>query len=124
VSTSPGSVLGLPVFGDALCTTALRDLNGDGFDDVALVNRSRGNIQMFQGSSLGLATTDNLAVRFDSGDGLAGLGDVDGDGYDDMAVGFAADSGSGCACEGVPGGAAPAILWAVGALLARRRARA
>lgn len=92
VSTSPGSVLGLPVFGDALCTTALRDLNGDGFDDVALVNRSRGNIQMFQGSSLGLATTDNLAVRFDSGDGLAGLGDVDGDGYDDMAVGFAADS--------------------------------
>ncbi len=83
------------------------DVNGDGYDDVAIgaygyptYNTYQGKAYLFAGSASGLsadpawtATGESAGDRF--GNSVAGAGDVDRDGYDDFLVG----------AYGYPGGA-------------------
>ncbi|MCB9698669.1 MAG: FG-GAP repeat protein, partial [Alphaproteobacteria bacterium] len=70
------------------------DVNGDGFDDVAVSDVSfSGFIEVFHGGPSGLTTVswvyglnpDQSEAHF--GSALASAGDVNGDGYDDLIVG-------------------------------------
>ncbi len=98
-------------FGAALTTG---DFNGDGYDDIALgapdedwsTDSDAGAIHIFQGSDLGITTTDEFmwdqtdAGGFAMPDELFGRAltsaDFDGDGYDDLAIGAPGElSGSG-----------------------------
>jgi hypothetical protein len=79
------------------------DIDGDGFDDVALGvpyfasgQTNEGAVFLFRGSATGIADGDlsSAATRIESdqanaffGQTLAGAGDVNGDGYDDLIVG-------------------------------------
>jgi hypothetical protein len=85
------------LFGSAVA--AAGDVNGDGYDDVAvgapLYDRGQedeGAAFLFYGSPAGPSLTPawtasgrQVGARF--GTSLAAVGDVDGDGYDDLAVG-------------------------------------
>ncbi|MBK7878160.1 MAG: FG-GAP repeat protein [Planctomycetes bacterium] len=80
-------------FGVALARAG--DVNADGFSDVALAapnwNVNQGKVQLFLGTSSGLASTP--ALEFDGasgaqlGAGLGPCGDVDGDGFSDVVLG-------------------------------------
>jgi hypothetical protein len=80
-------------FGRSVCGAG--DLNGDGYDDVAVSELNGagvpyGGVYVYLGSAAGLSTPQLVLepeTPLHFGEALAGLGDVDGDGYDDLAVG-------------------------------------
>ena len=76
------------------------DVNGDGYDDVAIGSYERSKVYDFDGSAQGLSGTaaqpdfrrlgEGQGDRF--GGAVAAAGDVNGDGFDDLAVAaYAAD---------------------------------
>ena len=79
-------------FGTAV--TGLGDVNGDGYEDLAVsyanVDLNDGGIDLFYGSATGLSETGVPAVAGDaeSGKVISALGDFDGDGLSDFALGF------------------------------------
>jgi hypothetical protein len=113
-------------FGAALAGAG--DLNGDGFDDVAVAAplhdgapADAGRISAWYGSASGLAAVADWTFDGDQADAqwgraLAGAGDVDGDGDDELLAaaplhdGGAADGGRVALFDGSPAGlgAAPA----------------
>lgn len=83
-------------FGDALA--ALGDVNGDGFDDIAIGARGydggeidEGRVFVYYGSASGIATVPSWTAEINQaearfGNALASL-DANGDGYNDLLVG-------------------------------------
>lgn len=72
------------------------DVNGDGYDDIAVGAPSSstyaGAVYVYHGSASGPATTYSKLITFTTsysyfGTALAGAGDVNADGYDDLVVG-------------------------------------
>lgn len=65
------------------------DLNGDGVDDVAMVNNDLGEVYLFYGGSE-IASEPDATLRSDDAyfPYHAVSGDFDGDGHDDLAVAF------------------------------------
>ncbi|MFZ5476530.1 MAG: FG-GAP-like repeat-containing protein [Myxococcota bacterium] len=67
------------------------DVDGDGYDDVAVASLAAATVSVFHGSATGLATSATTTLtgtyldKF--GSDVAGAGDVDGDGYEDVIVG-------------------------------------
>jgi len=101
---------------DGIRVTGVGDLNGDGYDDIALGSPTWTNSEIFTG---GIALYDGPVAgeylpgdeshrflgteRWDSiGWDITGLGDLDGDGYDDFAVGAADDHQNGERVTGTP----------------------
>jgi hypothetical protein len=68
------------------------DLNKDGYSDL-IVNLNNGNeVQIFFGSSTGVATTPDVRIQgtvSQFGTTVAAIGDINKDGYEDMAIGSA-----------------------------------
>ena len=83
-------------FGSSVATAS--DVNGDGFDDLAV--RANYGFFIFHGSAAGITgTTANPAFRTTSSSGsftaLASIGDVNGDSLADLAAGVSSDGGTG-----------------------------
>jgi hypothetical protein len=107
-SGSPGGFSGTPAWrveGNeanaymGYAVTGGGDLDGDGFDDVAVGlplaasgGSARGEVRVYRGSALGLSTSPwvvlpGLLDDADFGVGVTIVGDVNRDGYDDLVVG-------------------------------------
>ncbi|MFO0686222.1 MAG: VCBS repeat-containing protein [Sandaracinus sp.] len=84
----PGPAIFRGMFGVGVAGAG--DVDGDGFDDVVVVDgTSHGYV--FEGGASGIGTTATTTLAVGSaaarGGALAGAGDVDGDGFDDVAFG-------------------------------------
>ena len=118
VSSSGASTLsgsGAGYFGFAVAGAG--DLNGDGYDDIAVGapyhSSSVGRVYVYHGGSAGLVSSVVATLSGSSGTGenfgwaLSGAGDVNGDGFDDLAVGasgYSASTGAAYVYEGGSGG--------------------
>jgi hypothetical protein len=89
---APGDLGGL--FGD--CTHPTGDLNGDGYDDLAIgaygYDSNRGRVRLYLGSAQGMAQRpvwqrDGEAAHDWYGYGVGAAGDVNGDGFADLLAG-------------------------------------
>ena len=78
------------------------DLNGDGFDDLALgsseAESNAGAVYLIYGGELGVSEAPDFIIANDDADDRLGssldsLGDIDGDGYGDLAFGSPGDDG-------------------------------
>ncbi len=73
------------------------DLNGDGYEDVAVVgpyyNSSSGKAIVYYGSATGLSTANTTTITPSDVVSVGRLGDVNGDGYDDLGLGGTSGSG-------------------------------
>ena len=96
-------------FGAAVA--GIGDVNGDGFDDVAVgayqTSSNTGEVLVYLGSAAGLSSTASVTIAAPSagiyfGESVAGAGDIDGDGYDELLVG----------ARGYGGGVGRAYLFA------------
>lgn len=74
---------------------ASADLNGDGFEDLIIgapgKNSFNGEVQIFNGSPIGLNPTPGVTLAGPQDDAMFGVflanaGDVNGDGYDDLSI--------------------------------------
>ncbi len=84
-----GSVGGA-LFGYAVAGAG--DLNGDGYDDVAIGAYGEERVYIHYGSASGVGATPGRTLTGDQpgaqfGISVAAAGDVDGDGYDDLLIG-------------------------------------
>ncbi|MEC7947045.1 MAG: MopE-related protein, partial [Myxococcota bacterium] len=107
--TSTGQYLGDRVAG-------IGDVNGDGYDDVAVATQyqssSTGRVSIFHGSASGVqASPASVMAGGTAGDRygsrVAGAGDVNADGYDDLlvaAVGASGGAGEAYVYHGSPSG--------------------
>jgi hypothetical protein len=88
-----------PLDGFGVSVAAAGDVNGDGFDDLAVGawkneagGTEAGKAYVFYGSSTGLNQANNTAVQGSANDkfgtSVHGAGDVNGDGFDDLIVGI------------------------------------
>ena len=99
------------------------DVNGDGYSDVIVGNRSlHGRARVFHGSPSGLSTTAAWTVEGVTpgetvGKAVGTAGDVNGDGYADVIVGCNLPGSVGAArvYHGSPSGLATIPSWTVGA---------
>ena len=111
-------------FGD--CTHPTGDLNGDGFDDLAVGafghDHTRGKLLLFLGSKNGLGTTPVWEAKGEGehdwfGYGVGAAGDVNGDGVEDLLAGAkyndqsAPDAGKAYLYLGKKGGVIGAADW-------------
>jgi hypothetical protein len=92
--TTPSSVAS----GDLVSTAG--DVNGDGYDDVLVLNGNSNELFLFRGSSSGVQKTVAWTVQLGGGywggfPAIARAGDVNGDGFDDVIVGSTSQSSVG-----------------------------
>ncbi len=85
------------------------DLNGDGYEDVAIgspsADSNRGRVDVYLGSASGLGTTPTITLRGRAegdkfGFAVSNVGDINGDGFADIGVGAIAESPGGRAEAG------------------------
>ena len=112
---APGTSLGFSVAGAG-------DLDGDGFDDLAIGvpdAGAGGEVLVFRGGPDGPRSAPDRTLSgptsSDFGWALSGAGDVNEDGYDDLAVGAPSFAGGGAGSvalfRGSPNGVATAAAW-------------
>lgn len=99
VGTTPSATIESPVTPEALFGRTIAgagDVNGDGYDDLALTSsptNSGGMVHLFHGGPGGVGAAPNVTLPSPAGltggfgNSLAGLGDLDRDGDDDLMVG-------------------------------------
>jgi MYXO-CTERM domain-containing protein len=93
------------------------DLNGDGYDDIAVgapaFSANTGRVYVYHGASAGLNTSVVATLSGSGGSGeafgqsLSGAGDVNGDGFGDLAVGgsgYSSNTGAAYLYQGSSGG--------------------
>jgi hypothetical protein len=98
--TGPALVPALTLYGDPSQSgpygtafgsdvAGLGDVNGDGYDDVAIAVGGPGQVQVFHGSASGLAATPATVIGNYGffGTQIDAAGDVNGDGYADLIIG-------------------------------------
>ena len=90
-------VQSLQYFGSSAC--GVGDLNGDGYDDLAIggplydgTYTNEGSVTIYYGTDTGVSLTNKDlvvggAANANIGSSVSGAGDVNGDGYDDLIVG-------------------------------------
>lgn len=85
------------IFGESV--TGLGDVNGDGFDDVAVDAEDIDDLikaYIYYGSADGFATEPDLRIALENpnfvASKIAGVGDINGDGFDDFAFALAIPS--------------------------------
>ncbi len=121
-SNQTGGLLGYEV-------ASAGDVNGDGFDDVAVCavlydggQVDEGRLEIFHGSALGLETTAAVTIESNQagpqyGFSLSTAGDVNGDGFDDVVIGAnfydngQADEGAAFVYHGSAAGLEMAPAW-------------
>ena len=80
-------------FGNA--ADGIGDVDGDGFDDVAICERGDTNVWIFSGANASTIRVHGSSSGFVPGINVAGLGDLNQDGFTDYALGSPSSSMSG-----------------------------